>query len=633
MAGNETKIRITAEDKASRVVGNVKKELLGLSSVGSRLSGVVSPLGAISLAAAGLGVGVLAVKNFVGAIDDLNNAAQGAGISAVALADMRIAAQEAGVGAQDLDTAFARLNQRMNEAAGGSKEAQDAFRRVGVSVKDANGNLKGGEQLIKEIADQFRRFADGPEKAALAIDLFGRTGAKFVAFLNQGGDGLKRFSGLTEESVRESLKLQEEINKLSASWEAFKNTLLGSVVPAINSTINWLRNLGQVSDEVALKLTEQRIDKLRAQLARTATGTVGGKSIVDELRAEIALRDRLRAQLQREATDRFLAGGRAARGIDVPKPIPGTREDETKKAISDAERFLKSLKDQAVAAGKTAEEVLRLKAAQLGVSTAAEPYIRQIEKVREEAEQLKNTIEFLTAMEREREEIAERTKNAYMEQERAADALVESVLTSGERIERQLKKLDELSQSGALGRAALRLGLPEDEVRLRLMVELMGDLNEEVEKNKSIAEELGLTFSSAFEDAIVQGKGLRDILRGIEQDILRIITRQLVTRPLADALGGILGGVFGGPVHSQYGKFAAGGYIQPGTWGLVGERGPEMVFGGRTGANVVDAERSKRMGRAITVNVNVPANTSGASAQQIGAAAARALAIADARFN
>ena len=77
---------------------------------------------------------------------------------------------------------------------------------------------------------------------------------------------------------------------------------------------------------------------------------------------------------------------------------------------------------------------------------------------------------------------------------------------------------------------------------------------DQLEKEKKAADqwgkEVGLVFVSAFEDAIVAGKSFRDVLQGIEKDIIRLIVRQQVTQPLGrafnDAIGSPLGGFFGG---------------------------------------------------------------------------------------
>jgi len=60
------------------------------------------------------------------------------------------------------------------------------------------------------------------------------------------------------------------------------------------------------------------------------------------------------------------------------------------------------------------------------------------------------------------------------------------------------------------------------------------------------ARELGLTFESAFENAVVRGEGLRSVLHGIAQDIQRIILRKTVTEPLGGFLRGAIAGLFSG---------------------------------------------------------------------------------------
>jgi len=73
------------------------------------------------------------------------------------------------------------------------------------------------------------------------------------------------------------------------------------------------------------------------------------------------------------------------------------------------------------------------------------------------------------------------------------------------------------------------------------------------------ARDLGFTFASSFEDAVVEGRNLSDVLQGLEQDILRILTRKLVTEPLAGAVTGLIGSGLG--VLS--GEFHGGGRVGP----------------------------------------------------------------------
>ena len=60
---------------------------------------------------------------------------------------------------------------------------------------------------------------------------------------------------------------------------------------------------------------------------------------------------------------------------------------------------------------------------------------------------------------------------------------------------------------------------------LDAVIKRLGLVGDKAQNTKSIFEDLGITFTSAFEDAIVAGGNFSDILKGLEKDIVRIITR------------------------------------------------------------------------------------------------------------
>lgn len=91
--------------------------------------------------------------------------------------------------------------------------------------------------------------------------------------------------------------------------------------------------------------------------------------------------------------------------------------------------------------------------------------------------------------------------------------------------------------------------------------------------NKKInnsAQELGFTFSSAFEDAIVEGENLRSVMQGLYKDILRIVVRKSVTEPLGNAVAGFdWGGLFGfssGGYTGDGGKYEPAGIVHKGEY-------------------------------------------------------------------
>lgn len=141
-------------------------------------------------------------------------------------------------------------------------------------------------------------------------------------------------------------------------------------------------------------------------------------------------------------------------------------------------------------------------------------------------------------------------------------------------------------------------------------------ISENAKKASDFGREMGLTFSSAFEDAILSGKKFSEVLRGLGQDIARVMLRKTVTEPLgkafSDAAGGIISNLFGG------GK-AAGGPVMGGTTYLVGEKGPELFTPGVSGT----ITPNHAMGGGVTVvqHINVDSRSDRASILQAMAAA------------
>lgn len=98
--------------------------------------------------------------------------------------------------------------------------------------------------------------------------------------------------------------------------------------------------------------------------------------------------------------------------------------------------------------------------------------------------------------------------------------------------------------------------LEAEEERYRTAVKNIGN---ETKKTKSISQELGLTMKSSFEEAVLSGKKLSDVLQGIFEDITKIILRKNITEPLAEAIGGSdLGGIFDSIFDSIFGGNGSG---------------------------------------------------------------------------
>jgi tape measure domain-containing protein len=308
-------------------------------------------------------------------------------------------------------------------------------------------------------------------------------------------------------------------------------------------------------------------------------------------------------------------------------------ERSAREATSAEERRLDTLRRQVELAG-LAEERERFVAERVAGLTGAQ---------RAEAERLAKALFEL-----------QQARKAESEALQEAGRLYEETRTPLERYVAALERLGELRP--ALER---RFGAEgADEIigrRAQGLLDELGKAEQQAGKVDDVARQLGLTFESAFESAIVRGQSFGDVLRGIEQDLLRLGTRKLVTEPLLGVLSGLLKDVTGGEgisgLFSGLGSFLAGLFHEGGTVGASAvptRRVPALAFAGaprlhngwfrpdeypailQRGEVVIprqDARRAMTPAPAtVVVNITTPdAESFRASQGQVAAAMARSL--------
>jgi hypothetical protein len=134
-----------------------------------------------------------------------------------------------------------------------------------------------------------------------------------------------------------------------------------------------------------------------------------------------------------------------------------------------------------------------------------------------------------------------------------------------------------------------------------------GDMDK-MERQTSVigqaANDLGFSFASAFEGAVLAGQKLSDVMRGLAQDVLKVFLRLSVTNPLINALFGSVPGF--SPLPTLSGTRASGGPVSKGSAYLVGEEGPELFVANSSGRIIPNGKANAFAsdGGGPTVNIN-----------------------------
>jgi len=143
-------------------------------------------------------------------------------------------------------------------------------------------------------------------------------------------------------------------------------------------------------------------------------------------------------------------------------------------------------------------------------------------------------------------------------------------------------------------------------------VDTLGLTSEEMERLKVVmaemqmAEDAGNLIAQGFEDAILSGQKLSEVVRSLGRDLLRLVFQQMVTQRLAAGITGVLQG------KGIAGFMAAGGPVSAGSPYVVGEQGPELFVPHASGTIVPNNKMSGggASSGGVTVNYNIAAGVS-----------------------
>jgi hypothetical protein len=168
----------------------------------------------------------------IDAAGGLGEEAAALGVSAQALQEYRYAATQVGLEQGEMDKGLEQLTRRMGEAALGAKAPVEAFRLLGISMADIKG--KGAGDVIPLIADGMAKIEDPAMRAAIAVDLFGKSGQKLATLLGGGAAEVNKLREaahelgivLSDEDIQHADEIADKLAALNFVIEAQQNKKL-----------------------------------------------------------------------------------------------------------------------------------------------------------------------------------------------------------------------------------------------------------------------------------------------------------------------------------------------------------------------------------------------------------------------
>ncbi|MAK37837.1 MAG: hypothetical protein CMC15_16885 [Flavobacteriaceae bacterium] len=218
-------------------VKNVQASMLGMNKV----FGVF-----IALSAAG-GL-ARTVKQSIDLADSFGKMSDQTGIAANTLMAYVDAGKLAGVNQEQIDKGLRRLSRSIVEADRGIATYKRSFDTLGISLRDNNNELKTTEVVFGEIAEKFSQLENGATKAAVAQELFGRSGVNLINLLNNGKAALSEFNvELSENFAQNAEYFNDQIAVIGIGIKNLNASMTDSMLPALNASAEAFRGLTETS--------------------------------------------------------------------------------------------------------------------------------------------------------------------------------------------------------------------------------------------------------------------------------------------------------------------------------------------------------------------------------------------------
>jgi predicted nucleic acid-binding Zn-ribbon protein len=200
----------------TRGIRNVRDEVKNLVGAYIGLQGITKGIGALFSA--------------LDRADRIGELARSAGTSTEALSRLGFAAKFSQVDVEALASGIEKFSK-------GLFDNEKLLNKIGVTTRTTGGAFRPLEQQILDVANVFHELPDGPERAALAIKLFGKSGADLIPLLIEGRTKLQEYG---KEADATGQTISEAAAAAAGEFNDNLDRLKGTLAGVANATVQQL---------------------------------------------------------------------------------------------------------------------------------------------------------------------------------------------------------------------------------------------------------------------------------------------------------------------------------------------------------------------------------------------------------
>lgn len=202
------------------------------------------------------------LKSAIDAGDEMGKLAARTGIAVQDIAGLQLAFQLGGAESGVFASSMAKLSKQI-------VEGNEAFKRLGIETRNTDGSIRGVKDILYDTADAFSEMEDGTAKSAMAMEIFGKSGAELIPVLNAGSDGLREMDemarklglSMSQEAAANAEKFNDTLDLIGMGLQGVGRQVAGQILPTLASlagtfleTMTEGDRLAKVADVIAAAL-------------------------------------------------------------------------------------------------------------------------------------------------------------------------------------------------------------------------------------------------------------------------------------------------------------------------------------------------------------------------------------------
>lgn len=537
------------------------------------------------------------VREAVDRLGDLKDAATGIGITTDALQQLRYAAQLNGVSTDTLQTSLEKLSKNLGDASLGGSAAKKSLDELGLSASTlASMPL---QQALGVISDKLVTIENPMQRAAIAADLFGKSGVSMINVLSGGSQALQ---DMADEASRLGVVINQDIIENAAE--------AGDKLDAMSMVIS-------------ANLTQSLVNLAPFMIAAAQGIATISQAVKDFLSIDFSLPPLMDAEDIHAANDEYLALRKEFDAVAKAKARVNAIDQMYDEGITvDLRQEAKAVQDLTDAEGA----LEAAKAGRAQKAQALENFKGTIGAISEENKALKEQINLQgLSAEAKIRETAAKEKALFIDKALSEASIASGGVASDEAtgkileladaheelyIKAEMSKIAQKGSSASMSESKLAAIAAKDAlVAYKTQIESLGLSFDEF---NDISRTVQSSMENAFMGMVDGTSSVKDAFSGMAREIIAQLYKVLVVQRLVGSFAtattggsgvlGAIGGAFGIKASAQGNNLASG---QP---SIVGEHGRELFVPNSAGRVMTVANTKEMMGSGGGVTIQQTIN-------------------------